>query len=163
MKWLELFRSWLTVEDEEEKDNYRVVKTSRYDARLLRGVENDNGTFGTLYYKDIPLCVTVEDKWRNNEYRVSCIPAGVYKCTKYSGTKYKNVWILHNVPNRSAILIHWGNTEDHTEGCIIVGSMFGNLGKKKAVLRSKEAFARISEILPDTFWLRVEDAVLNNE
>lgn len=161
MSWFSKFIDWDKVEVTDSKvDNYRVIKQSQYEARLLRGVESDNGTFGTLYYKDIPLCVTVEDVWLNNHPRISCIPAGIYKCTKYSGTKYKNVWILHSVPNRSAILIHWGNTEDDTEGCIIVGSEFGTVGGKKAVLGSKKAFKRISGILPDTFWLRVEDAVL---
>ena len=96
----------------------------------------------------------------NNHPKISCIPAGVYKCTKHNGGKYKDVWILHDVPNRSVILIHNGNTEDNTEGCIVVGSMFGNLGGKYAVLRSREALDKLRGVLPNTFWLRVEDAVL---
>lgn len=131
-------------------------KKTQAEVVLQRVCENENGTFGVMTYKDIPLCVTVEDKWRENQRRVSCIPKGVYKCVKHNGTKYKNVWILKDVPNRSAILIHAGNTEDSTEGCIIAGSVFGSLGGKYAVLRSREAIRRLRAILPNKFIIEVK-------
>ena len=141
MGWLELLFS------KKEKENF--------DAVLYRAVENEHGTFGVLIYKGQPLCVTVEPEWRNNQIGVSSIPEGIYQVAPHNGTKYKNVWKLKDVPNRSAILIHAGNTEDSTQGCIIVGSMFGNLNGKYAVLRSGEALNKLREILPGKFTLKV--------
>ena len=126
-----------------------------FDAVLYRAVENEHGTFGVLIYKDQPLCVTVEPEWRDNQNNISCIPEGIYQVSPHNGGKYKNVWKLHDVPNRAAILIHAGNTEDNTEGCIIVGSSFGNLNGKYAVLRSGEALEKLRAILPSKFTLKV--------
>lgn len=135
---------------------FNKEKKAQADVILQRICENDNGTFGVMTFKDIPLCVTVEDKWRDNQNNISCIPTGVYECVKHNGKRYRDVWVLKDVPNRTAILIHHGNVEDDTEGCILVGSMFGNLGGKHAVLRSKEALEKLRSILPDEFILEVK-------
>ena len=86
------------------------------------------------------------------------IPAGEYKCVPYSGTKYKNVYHVQNVPNRSAILIHWGNTEKDTEGCILLGGRVGEIAGAPAVLDSRKCFERFRELIgQNEFTLVVED------
>ena len=127
-----------------------------YVVTLKRLVENDNGTFGVLIKDNMILCLTCEDKWRDNQKSVSCIPKGEYVVKKHNGAKFKNVWILENVPNREAILIHEGNTEDSTSGCILCGMSPGTLNGKKAILRSKEAMDMLRKTLPNNFLLRVE-------
>lgn len=77
------------------------------------------------------------------------IPAGTYKCEPYSGTKYKNVYILKNVPGRTAILIHWGNTEKDTLGCILVGMEAGHLGEYAAVKHSRVGFDYLRSLIGD--------------
>jgi len=122
---------------------------------LKRISDNKDGTFGILIKNSVPLCVTLEDKWKNNKRNVSCIPTGEYVVEKYSGTKYKNVWKILNVPNRSNILIHWGNTHKNTEGCILCASRYGNLGKMYAILNSKRVFKMLRRELPDRFKLTI--------
>lgn len=86
------------------------------------------------------------------------IPAGAYQCVPYSGTKYKNVYHIKDVPGRSAILIHWGNTEKDTEGCILLGNRVGEINGQPAVLDSKNCFKRFRELIGDNeFTLVVED------
>lgn len=86
------------------------------------------------------------------------IPAGTYQCVPFSGKKYKNVYHVLNVPNRSAILIHWGNTEKDTEGCILLGNRVGEINGLPAVLDSKKCFARFRELIGDEeFMLEVMD------
>lgn len=74
---------------------------------------------------DFPLW-TLEDLWQNNHPRVSCVPAGTYPCIPHaweddSPAHIKRVWQVLNVPGREAILIHAGNTDKDTLGCILVG------------------------------------------
>ena len=45
-----------------------------------------------------------------------------------------------DVPNRSGILFHMGNTVDDTKGCILVASYYGVLNSLPAVLHSYAAF-----------------------
>lgn len=86
------------------------------------------------------------------------IPAGTYQCVPYSGTKYKNVYLVKDVPGRSAILLHWGNTEKDTEGCILLGNRVGELNGQPAVLDSKKCFARFRELIgSEAFVLEVVD------
>jgi hypothetical protein len=60
------------------------------------------------------------------------IPAGEYHCGLHGWAnepvKIKKVWEVLNVPGRSAILFHAGNTDEDTRGCILVG--FGVLQGK---------------------------------
>lgn len=122
-----------------------------------RVASNNDGTFGVLSVDGQPVCVTLEDKWLDNEKRVSCIPEGVYSCAKYSGTKFKNVWLVKAVPGREAILLHWGNTHVDTSGCILVGRTFAKFGNVWGVGRSKDAFEMLRDTFPDTFTLVIKD------
>lgn len=138
-----------------ERVTSEFIAQMETDFTLVRVCENENGTFGVLLKGDVPICVTVEDRWRDNKRRVSCIPEDVYFCVPHSGPRFKNVWLLEDVPDRSAILIHAGNTEDSTEGCIIVGSSFGKLGSKWAILDSRKALNRLRSVAPPEFTIRI--------
>lgn len=121
---------------------------------LKRVTCNQYGTFGVLMKDNIPVCVTLEDMWKFNQQNVSCIPTGVYECADFSGAKFKNVWILKNVPDRSYILIHSGNTADDTHGCILVGDSF----YEKGISGSKSAMNRLRKILPSNFTMTISNA-----
>lgn len=125
----------------------------------IRRVSSDleNGTFGVLLVDGLPLCVTMEETWLDNAPQVSCIPAGKYKVKAYSGTKYKNVWQVYGVPNRSAILIHWGNTERNTAGCILMGKYYAQFGDRRGVADSMTTIEMLRKTLPKEFTLSFED------
>jgi hypothetical protein len=129
------------------------------DSVIIRRVSTNlrDGTFGVMLWRGDPICVTLEETWLDNIPRESCIPAGSYECRKYSGTKYKDVWEVRNVPQRTAILIHWGNTERNTAGCILVGKYFAQFGEQKGIADSVKTFAMLRNTLPDRFTLHIED------
>jgi hypothetical protein len=125
--------------------------------KLRRVSSTDKGTFGVLLNNDIPLCLTCEDPWNKNKRNVSCIPAGTYTFKKRFSVKYKNHWILDNVPGRDLILIHAGNTINDTSGCILVGRSFSQLGKLPSVMQSQEAMQLLRETLPDEGVIEIID------
>lgn len=118
---------------------------------LNRVMSNEKGTFGVLMNDSMPLCVTLEDPWSNNERGISCIPEGEYRVSPFSGVKYKNVWIVNNVPNRSYILFHPGNSIEDTRGCILVGRSFN----AHTIRDSRNAFDYLKSVLPDQFTLKI--------
>lgn len=118
---------------------------------LKRVAQTKKGTFGILLADGVPLCVTLEDPWKDNARNVSCIPEGEYKLKPHNGSKFKNVWILQDVPDRSAILIHAGNTIKDTSGCILVGRSFSANG----IRSSKDALNHIRGVLPSNFSINI--------
>lgn len=124
-------------------------------ARLNRTSFGADGVFGVISVREIPICLTCENPWLDNQRNVSCIPPGVYQCVPHSGQKYKHVWRLEDVPGRSAILIHAGNTIKDTQGCILPGLTLGKHLGLPAVLQSAVALNRLREALADEFILEV--------
>lgn len=119
---------------------------------IKRVAENGKGTFGVLLIDNRPVCCTLELPWVDNKRNASCIPAGKYNATKHNGSKYKNVWAINPVPDRSGILIHAGNTIKDTEGCILVGMKYSENG----VAESQVALSLLRSILPDAFDIEVQ-------
>lgn len=107
--------------------------------KLLRVAEDDNTTFGVLLVDGAPQFVTAEDLWKDNEKQVSCVPTGRYVIRRHDSPKFGMCYAVDNVPDRSHILIHAGNTHQDTHGCILVGLQFGVLKGESAILRSKDA------------------------
>ena len=104
------------------------------------------GTFGELTVHGWR-CFTLERYWKNNTRNISCIPTGSYimqlglfmRSTPEPEDDYP-AYELQDVPGRSAIKIHKGNTIDDSRGCILVGAWLGSLGKKWAVTESRKAY-----------------------
>lgn len=122
---------------------------------LYRHTQDKDCTRGVMLLNELPICVTLEEPWQDNAPMVSCIPAGTYKCVKYSSTAHPDVWELQNVPNRTKILIHNGNTLRDTMGCILVGNQTGLIAGAQAVLNSKKTLNKLRKILPDNFTLTI--------
>ena len=105
---------------------------------VLRFSSQVDSTSGLLFeITDIKrhfLCYTLEDERRAFKVKGETrVPAGTYKIElrteggfhgRYS-KKYPGVHIgmlhIQDVPNFEYILIHTGNTDEHTAGCLIVG------------------------------------------
>lgn len=80
-------------------------------------------------FRTLFTCKTLELSWRNNERRRSCIPTGKYKITPNQSPTFGPTFRLHDVPNRSDILIHTGNFHTNTLGCILVGNEFSDINR----------------------------------
>ena len=83
------------------------------------------GVFGVLIDENnIPFVLTMERPWLNNQEGISCIPWGDYDCVRINSPKHGNCFQVLHVPNRTNVEIHIGNTEDDSEGCILIGENF---------------------------------------
>lgn len=161
--------------------NTKETAMTDYNLRLLRIQSRSNHTLGAIYTEDLKkdfVCFTVEDEYRAvkvvGETR---IPAGKYEIKFYAaGTKFhpkylekygaawhKGMLMLQNVPGFSTILIHCGNTEKDTEGCLIVGdSVDSKLGTIDAGT-TRPAYERLYPLVRDALlagrkaWITVED------
>jgi hypothetical protein len=118
--------------------------------RLVRVSEYNGATLGVLCVDDCPEFVTLEDAWRDNERRISCIPVGRYKVKQNNSPRFGRTWQVMDVPERDHILFHAGNTHKDTHGCILLGMQFGKLGGETAILASRSAFSRFMDLMGNT-------------
>lgn len=109
--------------------------------KLVRVSEYKDAMLGVLCLDARPMFVTLEDRWFDNEPQLSCIPAGKYKIKIHNSPKFGRVFQVMDVPGRSQILIHAGNTKEDTHGCILLGLMYGTIGTETAILSSRAALA----------------------
>ncbi|MTI13800.1 DUF5675 family protein [Sansalvadorimonas verongulae] len=112
-----------------------------------------NCTIGQLHVPGHWTYATIERPWKGNQPFESCIPEGVYDCEAFSGNRFKDVWKLKDVPDRTYILIHQGNESKHVQGCIAVGKTLSD--RRFFVNDSVKALNELREILPDKFQIRI--------
>lgn len=118
--------------------------------RLVRVSEHDGATLGVLCIDDVPEFVTLEDAWRDNERQISCIPVGRYTVKPKISPKFGSTFEVVDVPERSHILFHAGNTHKDTNGCILLGLQFGKVGSEAAILASRSAFLQFLQKMAGT-------------
>lgn len=84
---------------------------------------------GHLFLNNVYFCDTLEDIPREIDehgkgkiYGKTAIPKGEYKVVLSKSPKFGiTLPRLQNVPHFSGILMHYGNTVEDTEGCILCG------------------------------------------
>lgn len=125
---------------------------------INRTQQDDKQTLGQLTYYTYK-CKTLELPWKNNDPRISCIPAGTYRCVKRKSPKYSDHFHVTGVDGRSYILIHHGNYYTNTKGCILVGHGHSDINNDGYydVTSSRDTMADLNEILPNTFKLTIID------
>ena len=131
---------------------------------LERNKSTSSQTLGNLYVynqlgKLLLACHTMELPWRDNERRVSCIPTGAYKVVKHQSPKFGESFWVKDVPDRSEILIHKGNFNRDTLGCILPGMGLADIDYDGHldVVNSTMAMAELYYLLPDEFELEISD------
>ena len=136
---------------------------------LYRFSSQNESTHGILYIvndetnqKDF-LCFTLEDQKREVKvYGETRIPKGTYQIkyrkeggyhNKYSKrfpSIHRGMLEIRDVPNFSHILLHCGNTDDDTDGCLLVGNVVSqNITKNGFLGQSTDCYKRIYPILAD--------------
>jgi len=110
------------------------------------------------------LCYTLEDEKREDKIAGETrIPEGEYKILfrKEGGfhAKYKERFAdihqgmleVQDVPNFKYVLLHCGNTDEHTAGCLLLGdSQENNIIKPNGWIgSSSQAYARVYPIIAD--------------
>lgn len=137
----------------------------------------DDFTLGALYRKSEEgksfLSFTLEDEHRSEKVMGETrIPAGRYNITlrsvggfhqRYSDKfpdMHKGMLWVRDVPGFEYILIHIGNTDEHTAGCLLVGNsadMKGFIGKSTAAY--KNIYPDVAQALLDgeEVWITYKD------
>jgi hypothetical protein len=120
------------------------------DINIQRFDHLTDSTIGHLYLESESECFTLEDERR--EVKVmgeTRIPEGSYKIKlrtkggfhnrykKRFPQFHKGMLELQDVPNFKYILIHCGNTDKDTAGCILVGQ---KVSKHDTLVKSKDAY-----------------------
>ena len=114
---------------------------------ISRNPSTDEGTTGDAVFPGWN-GFSIELPWRDNAPDISCIPPGVYTATLVFSTKFnRHVYLLQNVPGRTACELHIGNWAGDTslgyksdvEGCTVFGTALGSLAGQTAVLNSETA------------------------
>ena len=132
------------------------------DLEVLRFSSQKDSTNGVLF--DVTggerkfLCYTLEDEYRKDKVAGETrIPAGTYRITlrttggfhgryvKKYGDMHKGMLWVRDVPNFEYILIHTGNTDEHTAGCLLLGdSQQANFGSSNGMVGSSvNAYKRV--------------------
>ena len=126
--------------------------------RFNKGVDSTNGILFDITNDRKFLCYTLEDESREEKvYGETCIPEGEYcinfrreggyhaKYSKRFSDIHMGMLEVCDVPNFKYILIHCGNTDEDTAGCLLVGDTQENNDIKKNgfIGKSTAAYMRI--------------------
>ena len=141
---------------------------------VLRFADNGDTTLGILLVDGVFECFTVEDEERkgdkvkgetrvpNGTYDVDLRAEGGYhnRYTSKYGSMHKGMLCIHNAPNWKIetpthnfqyILIHTGNTDEHTMGCLLVNDSVS--GKTftggSSVDAYKDLYPKVEKVLSD--------------
>ena len=120
-----------------------------------RIISNADATLSTVYVDDRFVCFGLEDEFREHKVsRETRIPAGHYPITlrtvggfhsryerKFSEFHRGMLWV-RNVPGFEYILIHIGNTDEDTAGCLLVGQGDHSSGELR-ISESSLAYAKL--------------------
>ena len=125
---------------------------------VIRFQFGKDATNGVLFIDDVFECYTLEDQYQTKKVmQETRIPAGEYeiKFRKEGGfhkrytERYPDIHrgMLHvtNVPNFKWILIHTGNTDEHTAGCLLLGDTQENnqIKTNGFIGKSSQAYVRV--------------------
>lgn len=103
--------------------------------KVVRETKNEVCTIGSLFINGEFFCYTLEDKDRGLKqtdsllfiqgkkiFGKTAIPSGTYKLIVNQSPKFKRMLPrILDIKGFDGVLIHRGNTADHSLGCILVG------------------------------------------
>ena len=125
--------------------------------KVIREVFTDKSTIGSLYVNDVFFCYTLEDKDRGLDqsqslimiqakklFGITAIPYGKYPLIVNKSPKFGRLLPrLQGIKGFDGVLIHRGNSAEHSHGCILVGYKKGT----DCIMESTKAEADLITIL----------------
>ncbi len=132
--------------------------------RFSSGADSTSGLLFDVTGNRKFLCYTLEDQYQTKKVmQETRIPAGEYEIKfrqeggfhKRYSERYPDIHrgMLHvtNVPNFKWILIHVGNTDEHTAGCLLLGDTQENnqIKTNGFIGKSSQAYVRVYDKIAD--------------
>lgn len=120
---------------------------------LIRTRRGEKAVIGDLLIDGVFECHTLEDN--------PPIHAGTYEVAVTFSNRFKQPMpLLLNVPGRTGIRVHAGNTDQDTTGCILVGT--ASEGKDNWLSNSRPAYAEVfykisQAVKEDKVWMTIAD------
>lgn len=175
MKYIDRFKNVLKTF---MQSPVNVEKKNVMELELLRISSQEDSTNGILFNSTNGkyfLCYTLEDQYQKTKIaRETRIPAGTYRITlrtvggfhsrytsKY-GKMHKGMLWLRDVPGFEYILIHTGNDDEDTSGCILLGDSQKYNGKSNkngfvgsSVSAYKRVYPEIAKVLEEGGHVRI--------
>ena len=125
--------------------------------KVIRNTFTDNSTIGEMHINDVFFCYTLEDKDRGLEqgqsliiiqakklFGITAIPYGNYPLIVNKSPKFGRLLPrLQGIKGFDGVLIHRGNSAEHSHGCILVGYKKGT----DCIMESTKAEADLITIL----------------
>ncbi len=126
--------------------------------QVIRFSDNGNSTIGIMAIDGEFCCYTLEDEFRYEKVLGETrIPQGTYNIgvrseggfngrylKRFGELFHKGMLQVLDVPGFEYILIHCGNNESHTSGCLLVGDTVNNNTVNKGFIgESTKAYKRI--------------------
>ena len=125
--------------------------------------ETSEETLSKLIINGDPLCYILEDQYREEKVKGDTrIPEGIYEVElrtvgghherylkKFGADFHKGMIHLLNVPNFKYILLHIGNSDKDTEGCLLTGSGYYEGNGRITIQRSTDAYKKVYPIIRD--------------
>jgi hypothetical protein len=130
---------------------------------ITRRTYTRNSTIGDLYIDGQYFCHTLEDTILDVKIAgVTAIPYGRYEVIiNFSNRFQRPMPLLLNVPGFLGIRIHSGNTDEDTEGCILVGFTEAEnfIGNSKSAF--SQLFSKIQTALKQgKVWMTVSGKII---
>lgn len=125
------------------------------ELKVERFKSNQHETIGRFYVNGKHVCYSLEDERREVKVKSETrIPAGRYEIklrtigehhVKYAKryTFHRGMLWLQNVPGFEYILIHIGNTDKDTAGCLLIGESYTMHQNRFTISQSAAAYERI--------------------
>ena len=149
--------------------------------QVVRTQLGKDATNGLLFIDGIFECYTLEDQYQAVKVmHETCIPEGTYEIKfrtvggfhtryeqRYGADHYGMLW-LQDVPGFEYILIHTGNTDEHTSGCLIVGETQQDLEISKdgfigsSTVAYKKMYAKVANQLLQGKEVTIEYTTIQN-
>lgn len=100
---------------------------------------------------------TLELTYDNNKRMVSCVKEGLYVVVPKISFRHGKCFELKNILSRKNILIHTGNFNKDTKGCILIGHGFANINSdlQSDLLNSRLAMSNLLNTLELTTTIEI--------
>ena len=125
-----------------------------------RFISDEDTTISRVMVDDQFVCFGLEDEYREDKIAGETrMPAGTYQVTlrteggfnqRYSqrfSDIHRGMLHIRDVPNFEFILIHCGNTDKDTKGCLLVGSQANTEHGNMSVISSTIAYRKFYPIV----------------